>query len=216
MALMISGHIIEVTPSRPEPEIVSQAATVIETGGIVVAPTETRYGLLARADCSQTVERVFDLKGRSGDRAVAVFLRDITEAGRVAHLDRCAHDLAERFLPGPLTLILRRRPECRLAVGRGATIGIRISSSPVIQAILTETNVPLTATSANISGGQEPDTITELVQCFGERVNLYLDGGPLTGPPSTVVDCTRCAPTVLRQGAIAERLIRNAVGGRVK
>ncbi len=205
-------EVLSLDSSRPQEAVVGRAVDIIVSGGVIVAPTETRYGLVARADRSDTVQRVCTLKGRPLSRGMAVFLPSIEAASAYAIVTDAARQLARRFLPGPLTLVLKRRSEWTSPVA-GETIGIRVSSAALIAELVGGVEAPLTATSANLSGSGELATIQEIMEVFGSRVDLYLDGGPLVGPSSTVVDCTSEMPLVVRRGAIDAAMIHTVRKG---
>jgi len=204
--------VLKTDPARPGQDILKRAAESLSRGELVVAPTETRYGLLARADRQEYVEQLYLLKGRDPAKATAILVRSLAEAEDLGEMTPEALLLARSFLPGPLTIVSRARkdwPAPRVVDGK---IGLRWSSSPVIQGLLARTEWPLAATSANISGQSDPEGVQEIISAFGERVGVYLDAGPLTGPTSTVVDCSTRRVRVLREGAIAREEIERVLG----
>jgi tRNA threonylcarbamoyl adenosine modification protein (Sua5/YciO/YrdC/YwlC family) len=134
-------------------------------------------------------------------------IRQFAEAEQYGRVNRVAAALAERFLPGPVTLVLRATCDWPPPLVVDGKIGLRCSSVPVVNEILARVGVPIAATSANISGRAERDRVQDIVDDFGDRVALYLDCGPLTGPASTVVDCSEDEPRVLREGAVASEEI---------
>lgn len=196
----------------PSPSVIAQATQVILAGGVVVAPTETRYGLLARGDSQTALEKVYELKKRLLTQPTALMVPDRAALPRFGVMTPEAERLAAAYLPGPVTLVLRALHDWappRVVDGR---IGLRCSSAPVVAALLASARCDLTATSANLSGEPEPDTVDEINAEFGNEVDLYLDGGPLRGPVSTVVDCSAPGVKVLREGAIpAADIKRTAV-----
>lgn len=195
--------IITISPGAPSEECLLAAETVLRAGALVVAPTETRYGLLARADRSESVEAVYALKQRPFSSAVAVFVSGLAVAEECAVVTPAARRLAERFLPGPLTLLLEHRKGALDAVARAGKIGVRVSSSPFVARLLERLQFPLTATSANLSGQEEPSSALAIADRFKKKVHLYVDAGPLVSEVSTVVDCTGGQPIVTREGAIS-------------
>jgi tRNA threonylcarbamoyl adenosine modification protein (Sua5/YciO/YrdC/YwlC family) len=198
--------------SRPDAALLDQAAGAILAGGLVVAPTETRYGLLVRADRQEYLEKLYSIKKRELSKATALLVRDMNELGSLGRITRAAARLAGRFLPGPLTLILEARrdwPPPRVVEGR---IGLRWSSAAIIQQLLARLDVPVTATSANISGRPDHESVEGIASDFGDLVSLYIDVGPLAGSSSTVVDCSGLKVNVLREGAIGRREVEQALG----
>jgi len=198
---------------HPDATVLDQAAGSILAGGLVVAPTETRYGLLARADRQEYLETLYRAKKRDLNKATALLVRNMDELGSLGRITRSAARLAECFLPGPLTLILEALPDWPPPRVVGGRIGLRWSSAPFIQQLLARLDGPVTATSANISGRSDHDNVEGIAADFGDRVSLYIDVGPLTGSTSTVVDCSGSKVTVLREGAITRREIEQVLGG---
>jgi L-threonylcarbamoyladenylate synthase len=209
---MIERPIVGIDCNMPDKRLLARAVAVLERGGLVVAPTETRYGLLARADQGKILKKLFEVKKRSMTMPISIFVREISGIGNWGELNPVALMLARRFLPGPLTLVLRAVVPEQPGLVTDGKIGIRVSSSPVMQALLENMTFPLSATSANISGGPELESVTDVLSLLGDKVDLYLDGGPLTAMPSTVVDCSAGHPVILRQGSIGAEEIREVVG----
>lgn len=199
--------ILPISLHSSDPAILREAATVLRSGGLVVAPTETRYGLLARGDDREALERLFAAKGRPSQMPTSLFVRGRDEIERFGEVTPLAARIIERFLPGPLTLVIRARGTWEPHVVTNERIGLRWSPSEIIRGLLKETTFPLTATSANLSGQPDAETIAELAEGLGESVQLYLDAGPLKGITSTVVDCSGERPLVLREGAISQELL---------
>ncbi len=188
------------------------AARVIADSGLVVAPTETRYGILARVDSEVAVQRLFDLKGRKVQNPTAVFVAARSHIGRLALVTPIAQELSEAFLPGPLTLVLESRVDWAAPLVVDGKIGIRLSSSELIQQLVEAVESPLTATSANLTGEPDRETVADIQKDFGERIDLYIDGGSLTGPVSTVVECVGQSYRILRAGAISIEQIEQIAG----
>jgi L-threonylcarbamoyladenylate synthase len=199
---MATALVLAINPVNPQDTVLDRAAEVLREGGLVVAPTETRYGLLARADRQPLLIHLYQVKKRDLNQATAIIVRSLHGIEDLGEVTSEALLLAEQYLPGPLTLVLRSRqnwPPPRVVDGK---IGIRWSSSPVILGLMQRLDFPLTATSANISGRPDPECVEEIVSQLGDVVNLYLDAGLLTGLTSTVVDCSVEPVTILRDGAI--------------
>lgn len=193
-----------------------QIVTALAAGQIVCAPTETRYGLLVRADQEEPLGRLFELKKRPVVMPTALFVCALDDIRRFALLSPLAEQIARCFLPGPLTLVLPSVIQASSLVQRDNFIGVRWSSHPIIQSITTAADFPLTATSANISGEPEPDQIETLVEQFGSGIDLYLDAGPCTAAPSTVVRIDGETIDILRSGKITERMIAHCVAGAME
>lgn len=209
----MGARIVSVDQGNPSQAVIGEAVDILNAGGLLVAPTETRYGLLARADDRMPVDRLVHAKRRSAAKPVSVFVAAVDRISTCGRLNPTATRLAEWFLPGPLTLVLPAVGTWNPVIAPENKIGIRVSSSPLVAGIMSRVDFPVTATSANISGDEENERIDQIVESFGKDVDLYLDGGPLTGLPSTVVDCTVDPPRVLREGAIDPQTIERAARG---
>lgn len=204
-------HIQPISLESPDRKTLEAASKVLIAGGLVVAPTETRYGLLTRGDSREALERLFSAKGRPQSMPTAIFARNLDEIERFGEMTEISRRLTERFLPGPLTLVVRAAGTWEPQVVMNERIGIRWSPGEVISGLLAMTDFPLTATSANLSGTPDAETVQEIATAFGEAVNLYLDGGPLKGITSTVVECSGERPVILREGAISREQILESV-----
>jgi L-threonylcarbamoyladenylate synthase len=201
--MMLTTRVI---PARENhPEAIKQALEVLHQGGTVAFPTDTVYGLAALASTNETIEKLFAIKERPQDRAIAVLL------GQTSDLEKITQDpspaalrLAVRFWPGPLTLVVPKHPQIPEIISPWPTIGVRIPDHPVALALL-QTAGPLAVTSANLSGKANTTTAEEVEAQLHGRVDLILDGGETPGGiPSTVVDMTGETPVVLREGPITE------------
>ena len=199
---MLTARFLAISQTDPEESVIQQAAETLTKNGLVVAPTETRYGLLARADSRTALERLFDAKGRDESLPTSVFVRGQEELSSFGCLSPVAQRLIDRFLPGPLTLVVCAKGTWEPQVVVNKRIGLRWSTSRVISRILEDTDFPITATSANLSGGRELDTAQQIAATLGDAVELYLDAGELKGVTSTVVDCSGESLRILRAGAI--------------
>jgi L-threonylcarbamoyladenylate synthase len=188
------------------------AVDVLKNGGLVVFPTDTVYGLAAWPYRAKFVERLFVVKGRSSTRAIAVLIPRPEDLNQVAvSPSKAALKLAQRFWPGPLTLIMSKQPSLPDVLSPQPTIGIRVPDHQVALTIL-RLSGPLAVTSANLSGKDNTNTAREAFEQLGGRVHLIIDGGKSPGGvPSTVVDCTGAEPQILRLGPISEADIQVAL-----
>jgi L-threonylcarbamoyladenylate synthase len=189
------------------------AADVLRNNGVVAFPTDTVYGVGALVQRAEAVERLYSVKGRSNDKAIAVLVAQAADLREVAaSLTPAAQRLAEAFWPGPLTLVVLKHPGLPAAVSSLPTVGVRLPDHPVARRLL-ELTGPLAVTSANRSG--EPNTVTAqavLAQLDG-RLELVVDGGRISGGvPSTVVDCTGPELRLLRAGPITEADLQRVLG----
>lgn len=195
------------------PEATTQAIEILKAGGVVAFPTDTVYGLGALAFTPASIESLYDIKGREQTKAIAVLIASADDLLLVAdNPSTAALRLAQKFWPGPLTIVVPRNPKVPEALSHNPTIGVRVPDHAVAQALLTAAG-PMGVTSANLSG--QPNTVTAeevLAQLLG-RVDLVIDGGQTPGDtPSTVVDMTAAAPRVLRVGPVSETQITAALG----
>lgn len=189
------------------------AAAVLRRGGIVVYPTETLYALGARADDAAALERLARAKLRPEGKPLPLLAADLEQVLRVARLDGVAARVAERFWPGPLTLVLPAAPDLDAAVTAGSgTVGIRIPGSAVARALAACAGFPLVSTSANPAGGPPPSRVADLDSRLLAQVDHVLDGGPTPGGlASTVVRIEGSIVHVLRDGAIPAAAVREAL-----
>ncbi|MGH9479182.1 MAG: L-threonylcarbamoyladenylate synthase [Terriglobales bacterium] len=197
---------LRVDPQAPEAAAVARARAVLEAAGVVAAPTDTVYGLLANALSPRAVARVYALKGRGFDKPLPVLVASRAQARALAGaLPPSFERLAQAFWPGALTLVVPAAPSlpATLTAGSGA-VGLRHANLPLIAALLEATGYPLTGTSANRSGAPDAIAAGEVAAQLGVELDLILDGGPAPGrEPSTVVALTGPRPLVVREGAIA-------------
>jgi L-threonylcarbamoyladenylate synthase len=196
------------------PEHLARAATLLREGGVVAFPTETVYGLGANALDESAVARIFEIKRRPAFDPLIVHVLDETMLNRVAAaIPRAARVLAELFWPGPLTLVLQKRPEIPdLATAQLPTVGVRMPSHAITRELLERAGVPLAAPSANPFGYISPTKAEHVARMLGESVDLIVDGGPTEhGLESTIV-ALEPTPTLLRPGAIAAAEIERVTG----
>ncbi len=199
-------------------DALARAAGLLAGGGLVAFPTETVYGLGARADNDAAVAAIFAAKGRPGDHPLIVHVADLAHAAQfAAELPEVAQRLMQRLWPGPLTLIVPRAPGIATAAAGGhSSIGLRCPAHPVAQALLAaahQLGVPgVAAPSANRFGRISPTRAAHVAAEFGEEL-LVLDGGPCElGIESAIVDCTQGRPVLLRPGALMRAQIEAAAG----
>lgn len=170
---------------------IARAARVLDSGGLVAVPTETVYGLAARADDPTAVARIYAAKGRPGFNPLIVHVLDTAQAAAYVELDSASRALAETHWPGPLTLVLPRRGHAALAPAVTAglpTLAVRAPAHPVMRALLEAVEFPLAAPSANRSGFISPTTPAHVLASLDGRIDLVLDGGACAeGLESTIV-----------------------------
>jgi len=206
---------LEIDPAKPDDTALAEAGEILRAGGVVAFPTETFYGLGADANREAAVEKIFRLKGRAVQNPISVIVDTEREViPLVESLPAVAQILMQKFWPGALTLLFAAAPAVlpRLTAGTGK-IGIRVSSHPVARLIAKRLAGPLTATSANLSGGQECSTAREVLRVFGDHLDAIIDGGTTTGGlGSTIMDVTVAPPLIIREGVVSRSDILDALG----
>ena len=170
---------------------IGEAARILESGGLVAVPTETVYGLAARADSAEAVAKIYAAKGRPDFNPLIVHVRGVEQAELYAELSPEARALAETHWPGPLTLVLPRRADAGLAAAVTAglpTVAVRVPAHPAMRALLERCDFPLAAPSANRSGFISPTTPAHVLASLDGRIDMVLDGGATSaGVESTIV-----------------------------
>lgn len=198
---------------------IALAAAVLRRGDLIAFPTETVYGLGADATDDQAVARIFEAKGRPHFNPLIVHFPAREAAEAFAEFNETAEKLASRFWPGALTLVLPRRPGCRLSLLVSAgldTVAVRVPAHGDARRLLRAAGVPVAAPSANRSGRLSPTTAQHVAEDLGDRAAVVLDGGPCRiGLESTVIDPADGRPALLRQGGIAQEEIEVALGMKI-
>jgi L-threonylcarbamoyladenylate synthase len=200
--------ITKIDADNPDPEVLARAAKLISEGKTIVCPTDTGYAFAANAIDLKAVARVFELKGRSYSNPIHVAVHSLEAAEKYAYFNEAARYLARKFLPGALTMVLPKKEIIpSLLVSEQNTVGIRIPANRVILELAARTSLPITATSANISGKPTPYSGREAVEQLGgaiKSVALVLEQGLLPSRElSTIIDLTVEPPQLIRQGRIS-------------
>lgn len=201
----------------PDENGIAQAADILRAGGLVALPTETVYGLAARADSDAAVAAIYRAKGRPSFNPLIVHVSGLEMARRLARLDERAVRLAEAFWPGALTMVLPLREAAPLAAAVTAglpTVALRCPAHEVMRAVLAQSGLPLAAPSANRSGAVSPTCAEHVAQSLGGNVDCILDGGPCASGIESTIVALRGDGTwqVLRPGPIAEARISAVLG----
>ena len=197
---------------------ISKAARLIEKGGLVAVPTETVYGLACNGLDFETVSRIYEVKGRPAAKPLSLMIADVRDMDRLCHdIPEQARTLAREFWPGPLTIVLPANeiiPEIVLAGGK--TVGLRCPNHPLTLSLLRETGIPLAAPSANPSGEPSPRNAEQVLAYFDGKIDAVIDGGACEiGVASTLIDMSVSPYRILRQGALSQETIAEALAEKM-
>ena len=213
----------KIVPSRIFPadlQHITAAAKALQQGLLVSFPTETVYGLGGDATNDRAVAAIYEAKGRPSFNPLIVHVGSLSAAAAFADLSPDAVTLARKFWPGPLTLVVPRRRDCRLSLLVSAgmdSVALRVPAHPTAQALLMLAERPLAGPSANQSGRISPTTAQHVEEGLGDKVAMILDGGPCRiGVDSTVISLLDATPTLLRPGGISAEEIAGLLGRRVE
>jgi L-threonylcarbamoyladenylate synthase len=212
--LLIKTNILLGNQDNPDESVISDAAKVITGGGIVSFPTETVYALGADAYNEEMVAKIYRIKRRDRSRPISVFLKGAEHTQSVVDcVSADAEKLMDKFWPGPLTLVFKcTSSKLCLVLAKGDKLGIRVSPSNLIARLLDRTGVPITATSANISGKKSCVAANRVFYFFNGRVEMIIDGGKSNVfLPSTVLDVSEEETSLIRLGHIPVDEIKKVV-----
>ena len=194
---------LHVNIEHPQPRHIGRAAEVLRGGGLAVYPTDTTYGLGCDLYSKRSIDRIYQLKGLDSSHRLSFLCADLSEVARYAVVENRIYRILRHHMPGKYTFILRASREVPKVVQSNArTVGIRIPESPVCIALIRELGHPIISTTV----GRSPETgfvndPDEIAQTFGRSVEVLLDGGPLYGEPSSVIDLTGEQPIIIRRGS---------------
>ena len=195
--------------------IIEKAAETVKRGSVAALPTETVYGLFANALSGEAVRKIFDAKGRPQDNPLIVHIADFEDVYKLSDdVPIEAKLLAEKFCPGPFTMILKSNGKVAKEVSAGlSTVAIRMPDSKIALDVIRESKLPLAAPSANISGFPSPTSAEHVIDDMTGRIELIIDGGNCRfGVESTVLSLTGDVPKILRPGAVTAEDIKSVVG----
>ena len=197
-------------------KLLQRAAGILRAGGLVAYPTDTVYGLAADPTNASALDKLSEAKKRDPSQPLPHLIANTEMAASVAAgVPPLAGDLMQAFWPGGLTIILHKAQSAASTSSAG-TIGLRVPDHAVPRALSRLLGGPITGTSANIAGGPEPLSADDVRRVLGDAVDLIIDGGRCRGDrPSTVIDCTRDPPRILRAGAVSVQEIERALGRKV-
>ncbi len=215
---VLRTEIVRIDSEKPDQQMVAYVAEQIRGGKVLGLPTDTFYGLAADPFNLRAVDTVYEIKSRSRHKPLSLLVESVDQAEDLTRpLPSQFYLLARRFWPGPLTLIVRAAPRLPLKVtANTGNVAIRVPAAPIALAVIRTAGIPVTATSANISGAAECTTAEGVKEQLGQRIPLIVDGGPSPRTvASTIVDLTDDAGAwrVLREGAISTAEITEVLGG---
>jgi L-threonylcarbamoyladenylate synthase len=183
--------------------LLQKAINAAQDGKLIIYPTDTQYALGCTLTHPQTIQHLFNLKKRPNTLALPIAVATIKDISTIATITPLQKQVAHTFLPGPLTMVLPKKPIVPSEVtASGNTLAIRIPNHPITLQLLHKTG-PLIITSANIHGQKPYEDIHDIQNQFGEEIAVYLPGGILNQPPSTIIDFTHTPPQLLRSGPIS-------------
>ena len=193
---------------------IEDAAQIIRAGGLVAVPTETVYGLAGNGLNEKAVSEIYEVKGRPTVKPLSLMVPD--ESAMELYCEDVppqAHALAKRFWPGPLTIVLKAKPEIpSIVLAGGTTVGLRCPDHPLTLSLLKSCGLPLAAPSANPSGEPSPKTAEQVLGYFDGRIDAGIDGGPCgLGRESTLIDMSRTPYRILREAALHEETVAEAL-----
>ena len=194
-----------------------KARQILQQGGVVAVPTETVFGLLARADRPEAVDRIYQIKGRTRKKPLVLMASDLETARKSGEFSEAALRLARRFWPGPLTLVVPAGPEAPKTLVHEGTLGIRVPDFEPLLALLQDlAGIPIASTSANPSGAPPARTPEEVLRALGDAVDLVIPEPAGGQAPSTVVQTATDPPRVLRKGGIPVLALEEALDREVQ
>jgi L-threonylcarbamoyladenylate synthase len=202
------SQVRKIDPKYPDKPLIFEAARIIKSGGLVIFPTRTLYGMGVDALNPVAVNQLFEAKQRPADKPVSVLVKSISAVwSLVDEIPSLAEELMKKFWPGRMTIVFKagKRVPSTLTANTGK-IGIRVPEHPVAVKLVNALDFPVTGTSANFSGHPGAYQVADLPAELSQQVGLILDAGQLNGGVgSTVVDVTTSPPTILREGAVSQR-----------
>mgnify|MGYP003394372068 CR=1 FL=1 len=187
--------------------VFAEAEKILNSGGVIIAPTDTVYGILGRADDAKTIKKIFALKKRKDTEALPVFVKDIAQARHYAYNSDAKAKFLERVWPGKVTVVFHHKEKLPEVLTAGKdTIGLRIPNENFLLKLLEQVEFPIAQTSANIAGKSPAQNKDEIKSYFTDPKNqpdLVVDGGEISGQSSTVINFTGAEPTILRTGMMS-------------
>jgi L-threonylcarbamoyladenylate synthase len=187
--------------------IIKSAANALRSGGVIIYPTDTLYGLGANAFNESAISRVFKIKKQNRNKPISVIVKDIRMARKIACIDSKVEEILSRIWPGPITVVLRKKDIIPyLLTGNSETVALRIPKNDFVVSLMDYLDFPITATSANISGEKDllsPESIIDKFSASDHSPDLFINNGEINNPkPSTILDLTTNKPRIIRLGIV--------------
>ena len=203
----MTAELLRIHPDEPEPALIDHVVACLDSGDVVALPTDTFYGLAVDPVNLRAVDRIYDLKTRARHKPLSLLIADVSQAYDVARsLDSAFDRLAEKFWPGPLTIIVKAGAKLPLRVtANTGNVALRVPEAAICRAVVAKLGLPITATSANLSGLPECTYAGCVRDQFGDKIPLIVDGGPTArATATTIVDLSGGGNSwmILREGAI--------------
>lgn len=203
----LKAELLRIHPDEPEPHLIAQVVESLQRGDVVALPTDTFYGLAVDPVNLRAVEHIYDLKTRAKHKPLSLLISDMAQAYDLARsIDGTFDKLAERFWPGPLTIVVRAGSKLPLRVtANTGNVALRVPEAQICRDVVRTLGLPITATSANLSGHPECTYAARVREQFGEKIPLIVDGGPTArSVATTIVDLSGGGSSwmILREGAI--------------
>ncbi len=203
----MSAEMLRIHPDEPEPELIRYVARCLESGMVIALPTDTFYGLAVDPVNLSAVEQIYDLKSRAKHKPLSLLIADVAQSYELAReVDSTFDLLAEKFWPGPLTIIVKAGSRLPLRVtANTGNVALRVPEAPIARAVVKQLGLPITATSANLAGLPECTHARCVREQLGDKIPLIVDGGPTArSQPTTIIDLSGGGDswTILREGAI--------------
>jgi tRNA threonylcarbamoyl adenosine modification protein (Sua5/YciO/YrdC/YwlC family) len=196
--------ILKIHPVNPEPRFVRMAVDILSSGGIIIYPTDTVYGMGCNVANKDAIERIHLLKRQRTDKPFSFVCSDLTHISEYAHVSNAAFKIMKHLIPGPYTFILpaaKMKQLPRILVSKRKTVGIRVPASPTTLAIVNKLGHPILSTSVTTEEGELLNDPERIAGEFRNQVDMIIDGGTLISEPSTVLDLTDDHPVLLRRGS---------------
>ncbi|MBH1989154.1 MAG: threonylcarbamoyl-AMP synthase [Myxococcaceae bacterium] len=192
---------LKIDSEFPEPRMIAHAVTILERGGVIAYPTDTRYGIGCGIFDKQAIDRIYRIRNLDPEHLLSFVVPDLSDIARYALIESDAYRMMKRYLPGPYTFILRAAPEVpKIFQSKRKTVGIRVPNHPVTLALARTYKRPIVSSSTKL-GNRTLYGPQEIVEHIGHDLDLILDAGTLDGSDSSVVDLSGPYPIVIREGA---------------